>query len=82
MNLINFPLSVSKLCKIEKQRRIEIYKALSHPWITRSAKSQIPLTIIESCMKKELINKFKIVTTKNKIDAISSSVFLQFQGSF
>jgi hypothetical protein len=50
-----------KLCKIEKHRRIEIYKALSHPWITRSAKSQIPMTIIESCMKKEMIYKFKFV---------------------
>ena len=36
-----------KLCKFETMNRYEPYKALNHPWITRSTKSQIPMTIIE-----------------------------------
>ena len=48
-----------KLCKFETMNRYEPYKALNHPWITRSTKSQIPMTIIEEYNKSEKIKIFR-----------------------
>ena len=48
-----------KLCKFEPMNRYEPYKALNHPWITRSKKSQIPMTILEEYNKSEKINYFR-----------------------
>ena len=48
-----------KLCKFEAMNRYEPYKALNHPWITRSTKSQIPMTILEEYTKSEKINFFR-----------------------
>ena len=48
-----------KLCKFEPIFRYPINKALSHPWITRSSKSQIPLTIYEEYNKNDKIKTFK-----------------------
>jgi len=48
-----------KLCKFEAMNRYEPYKALNHPWITRSTKSQIPMTILEEYNKSEKINFFR-----------------------
>ena len=47
-----------KLCKYEPNYRYEVYKALNHPWITRSTKSQIPMTILEEYNKSDKINTF------------------------
>ena len=48
-----------KLCKFETMNRYEPYKALNHPWITRSTKSQIPMTIIEEYNMSEKIKVFR-----------------------
>ena len=48
-----------KLCKFEPMNRYEPYKALNHPWITRSKKSQIPMTILEEYNKSEKIKIFR-----------------------
>ena len=48
-----------KLCKYEPLLRYSITKALMHPWITRSSKSQIPLTIFEEYSKSDKIKTFK-----------------------
>ena len=48
-----------KLCKFETMNRYEPFKALNHPWITRSKKSQIPMTIIEEYNKSEKIKIFR-----------------------
>jgi serine/threonine protein kinase len=48
-----------KLCKFETMNRYEPFKALNHPWITRSTKSQIPMTIIEEYNKSEKIKVFR-----------------------
>ena len=48
-----------KLCKYEPLFRYEPYKALRHPWITRSNKSQIPMTLLEEYNKSEKIQIFK-----------------------
>ena len=47
-----------KLCKFEPIFRFEVYKALDHPWITRSTKSQIPMTILEEYNKSDKIKTF------------------------
>ena len=47
-----------KLCKFEPIFRYEAYKALNHPWITRCAKSQIPMTILEEYNKSDKIKTF------------------------
>ena len=47
-----------KLCKFESIFRYEVYKALDHPWITRSTKSQIPMTILEEYNKSDKIKTF------------------------
>ncbi len=47
-----------KLCKFESVFRYETFKALNHPWITRSAKSPIPLTILEEYKKSDKIKTF------------------------
>jgi calcium/calmodulin-dependent protein kinase I len=47
-----------KLCKYESIFRYQAYKALNHPWITRSTKSQIPMTILEEYNKSDKINTF------------------------
>jgi hypothetical protein len=47
-----------KLCKFESIFRYEAYKALDHPWITRSTKSQIPMTILEEYNKSDKIKTF------------------------
>ena len=48
-----------KLCKFEPRLRYNISRALLHPWITRSSKSQIPLTIFEEYSKSDKIKTFK-----------------------
>ena len=48
-----------KLCKFETLYRYSISKALLHPWITRSSKSPIPLTIFEEYSKSDKIKTFK-----------------------
>ena len=48
-----------KLCKFEPIFRYSTIKALIHPWITRSGKSQIPLTIYEEFNKNDKIINFK-----------------------
>ena len=48
-----------KLCKFEPIFRYQAYKALNHPWITRSSKSQIPLTILEEYNKSDKIKTFQ-----------------------
>ena len=48
-----------KLCKFEPIFRYEIYKALNHPWITRCAKSQIPMTILEEYNQFDKIKTFQ-----------------------
>ena len=48
-----------KLCKFEPLFRYSISKALLHPWITRSSKSPIPLTIFEEYSKSDKIKTFK-----------------------
>ena len=48
-----------KLCKFEAMNRYEPYKALIHPWITRSTKSQIPMTLLEEYNKSEKIKIFR-----------------------
>ena len=48
-----------KLCKFEPIFRYSTIKALIHPWITRSSKSQIPLTIYEEFNKNDKIINFK-----------------------
>ena len=48
-----------KLCKFESIFRYEAYKALDHPWITRSTKSQIPMTILEEYNKSDKIKTFQ-----------------------
>ena len=52
-----------KLCKYEPLFRYEPYKALRHPWITRSVKSQIPMTLLEEYNKSEKIQIFKALLT-------------------
>ena len=52
-----------KLCKYEPLFRYEPYKALRHPWITRSVKSQIPMTLLEEYNKSEKIHIFKALLT-------------------
>ena len=47
-----------KLCKFEPIFRYEVYKALEHPWITRSTKSQIPMTLLEEYNKSDKIKTF------------------------
>jgi len=49
------------MCKINKIYRIETYRALNHPWITRK-NTPIPLTMIETYDRQDLLNKFKNVT--------------------
>ena len=48
-----------KLCKYEPLFRYEPYKALRHPWITRSNDSQIPMTLLEEYNKSAKIQIFK-----------------------
>ena len=48
-----------KLCKFEPIFRYSTIKALIHPWITRSTKSQIPLTVYEEFNKNDKIITFK-----------------------
>ena len=48
-----------KLCKFKPLFRYSITKALLHPWITRSSKSPIPLTIFEEYSKSDKIKTFK-----------------------
>lgn len=50
-----------KMCKFNKQYRYDCFKCLRHPWITRNPSSDIPLTFIESCMRNNMIDKFRSV---------------------
>jgi len=54
-----------KLCKFEPIFRYEIYKALNHPWITRSSKSQIPMTILEEYNKFDKIKTFQALLSSS-----------------
>lgn len=49
------------MCKFNRIYRYESHRALKHPWVTRSAKSSIPLTMLESYSKQDLIKKFKLL---------------------
>ena len=42
--------------------RYECDKSLIHPWITREVRSDIPLTLMESYNKSDLILKFRRVS--------------------
>ena len=63
-----------KLCKYDPNFRYEPFKALKHPWITRSKSSKIPMTILEEYNKIDKIINFKamlstsiaLVIIKNK----------------
>ena len=65
-----------KLCKFEPILRYGPYRALKHPWITRSNKSQIPMTLLEEYNKSDKIVNFKallatgiaLVLIKNKFN--------------
>jgi hypothetical protein len=46
---------------LEKQYRYEIHRALSHPWITRSIESSIPLNTFEKIWVNEGKMKLKLV---------------------
>lgn len=48
-----------KLCKCNPNFRYGTYKALKHPWITRSNQSQIPMTLLEEYNKTDKIVNFK-----------------------
>lgn len=48
-----------KLCKYQAFFRYETYKALKHPWITRKANTQIPLTLIDEFEREDKIKSFK-----------------------
>ena len=48
-----------KLCKYEPILRYGPYKALRHPWITRSNASPIPMTLLEEYNKSDKIVNFK-----------------------
>ena len=48
-----------KLCKCDPNFRYGTYKALKHPWITRSNQSQIPMTLLEEYNKTDKIVNFK-----------------------
>ena len=48
-----------KLCKFEPLFRYPVNKALIHPWITRSSKNPIPLTILEEYNKSDKIRTFR-----------------------
>lgn len=52
-----------KMCKSEYRKRLGTLKILTHPWITRILKSNIPLTIIECFMKEDYIKLFRNVIT-------------------
>ena len=47
------------LCKFETMNRYDPYKALNHPWITLSTKSQIPMTTTEEYNMSEKIKVFR-----------------------
>ena len=65
-----------KLCKYEPILRYGPYRALRHPWITRSNTSQIPMTLLEEYNKSDKIINFKallatgiaLVLIKNKLN--------------
>ena len=48
-----------KLCKCNPNFRYGAFKALRHPWITRSNQSQIPMTLLEEYNKTDKIVNFK-----------------------
>ncbi len=48
-----------KLCKFEPFFRYSTFKALKHPWITRSEKGKIPLTLVDEYEKTDKIKQFK-----------------------
>jgi hypothetical protein len=48
-----------KLCKYEPILRYGPYRALRHPWITRSHQSQIPMTLLEEYNMSDKIVNFK-----------------------
>ena len=48
-----------KLCKFEPLFRYPVNIALIHPWITRSSKNPIPLTILEEYNKSDKIRTFR-----------------------
>ena len=50
-----------KLCKYDPNFRYESFKALKHPWITRSKSSEIPMTILEEYNKIDKIINFKVM---------------------
>lgn len=58
-----------KLCKHQAFFRYETYKALKHPWITRKANTQIPLTLIDEFEREDKIKSFKAL--------LSSTMFLE-----
>ena len=52
-----------KLCKYEPFYRYDTFKALKHPWITRSIKGKIPLTLIDEYEKIDKIKNFRALLT-------------------
>ena len=45
-----------------KINRLDTYRALNHPWITRNPKDEIPLTMMEAYSKSDLITSFQNVS--------------------
>ena len=54
-----------KMCKFNKQYRYDCYKCLRHPWITRNPNNDIPTTLIESCLRNSMLEKFRSVYIAN-----------------
>ena len=61
----NFPILARnlflKMCRFDKNNRIETYKMNIHAWLTRSAEHPLPLTRLESWKKRSAITEFKEV---------------------
>lgn len=49
------------MCKVNKNQRYEINKCLKHPWITRNADQGLPVTMMESYIKRDIIKNAKNV---------------------
>jgi serine/threonine protein kinase len=70
----NFPLLARnlflKMCKFNKQYRYDCFKCLRHPWVTRNPNNDIPITLIESCLRSNMIEKFRSVDILLILDVI------------
>jgi serine/threonine protein kinase len=82
-NAFSFPESFAllarnlflKMCKFSKDLRYDCYKCLRHPWITRNHNNDIPITLIESCLRNNMIEKFRSVYNYLIIDVSCFDIF-------